>query len=332
MKKIISLIKASMTENMSLFKIKTKNQSKSSKTILPIFLTICIFFSIWSYANIIMEQLDEANLEYVGLTLFVFVTTLLTLVEGIYKSSNLLFNCKDDDLLLSMPIKKSTVLFLRIFKFYVFELFYNSIFLIPAMVAYIRYVNVNLTFYVSSFIALLILPIIPIIISCIIGGIISAFSSKFKFKNLAQIVFTMLFLIIVLYFSFNIQGLISNIAVNANSINEIITKLYYPAGAYINLVTNFNIFELLIFILINVLLFASVILILSNKYFKINSKFKVVKLKSSNYNYNIKAAKPEKALIKKELGRFASSPVFVINAGFGVLLFLFRMYSDSSKN
>ena len=139
MKKIVSLIKACMTENMNLFKIRNKKDSKRSNVILPIFLGLCVFFSIWSYANVIMEPLINVNLEYVLLTLFVLLTSILTLVEGIYKSSSLLFNCKDDNLLLSMPIKKSTVLFVRVFKFYVFELVYNSLFMLPAMIVYIRY-------------------------------------------------------------------------------------------------------------------------------------------------------------------------------------------------
>ena len=151
MKKIVSLIKACMTDNMSIFNLGKKNKTKASKKFLPAFVTFALFFSVWSYANIMMEPLVEMHLEYVVLTLFILITTILTLIEGIYKVSGLLFNCKDDNILFSLPIKKSTVLFIRIFKFYVFELFYNSLFLIPAFVAYIRYVNVSPIFYLVSF-------------------------------------------------------------------------------------------------------------------------------------------------------------------------------------
>ena len=40
MNKLISLIKASMTENMNIFKINTKNSSKFTKIVLPIFLQL----------------------------------------------------------------------------------------------------------------------------------------------------------------------------------------------------------------------------------------------------------------------------------------------------
>lgn len=322
MKKLVSLIKACMTENMSLFKIKNKSQSTTSKRLLPIVIAALFFFYVWSYANMIMEPLVSVHMEVVLLTLFILLTSILTLIEGIYKSGNLLFNCKDDNLLLSLPIKKSTVLFIRIFKFYVFEVLYNSIFLLPAILVYVRYVNVTGTFYLVSLLALLLLPIIPVVISCIIGGIISFSSSKFKFKNIAQIVFTMIFLLLVFYMAFNLENLIANIAQNAASINDGITKLYYPAGAYIKLITDFNILDLSLYIAVHIGAFALTVLLLSKTYFKINSRVKTVKTSSNNIGYRINAKSPMKALIKKELNRFATSPVFVTNAAFGLVLFI----------
>ena len=142
MKRLISLIKACMTENMNLFRIKNKNQTKTSKKLIPIILTALLFFSFWSYANMIMESLIEVHMEIALLTLFVIFTSIMTLIQGIYKASGLLFNCKDDNLMFSLPIKKSTVLFVRIFKFYVFELIFNTIWLLPVMIAYIRWAEV----------------------------------------------------------------------------------------------------------------------------------------------------------------------------------------------
>ena len=267
MKKIISLIKACMTDNMSIFNLGKKNKTKASKKFLPAFVTFALFFSVWSYANIMMEPLVEMHMEYVVLTLFILITTILTLIEGIYKVSGLLFNCKDDNILFSLPIKKSTVLFIRIFKFYVFELFYNSLFLIPAFVAYIRYVNVDTMFYIVSLVSLIVLPIIPVVISCFIGGIIAFSSSKFKLKNIAQILITIPFLLGILYVSYNIENIIKELAQNATSINELITKIYYPAGAYIKLITEFNTKDLVLFIAIHLAVFAAMVIVLRKSIF-----------------------------------------------------------------
>lgn len=322
MKKIISLIKACMTDNMNLFKLKQKNQTAMSKKLFPIFIAILFLFAMWSYANMFMEPLAGTGNEVLVLTIFVAFSVILTIIEGIYKTSSLLFNCKDDNLLLSLPIKKSTVLFIRIFKFYVFELMYNALLLIPAMVVYACNVNVGWTYYLVSLIALFIIPIVPIVFSCIVGGITSFISTKFKYKNIAQIVFTTIALLGVLFVSFNLKGVMANIAENATSINDMITKIYYPAGAYVSLVTDFNVVNLLIYVGVHILLFALTVIILGKIYFKINSRAKSVNIGSNKKEYKIKTKSPMKALIKKELNRFTTSPVFIINAGFGLVLFI----------
>lgn len=324
MKKIISLIKACMTDNMSIFKIKNKKQRKKTNRLLPILLGALLVFYIWTYANVIMEQLVEFHAEFFLLTLFIIATSILTLMEGIYKSGNLLFNCKDDNLLMSLPIKKSTVLFVRVFKFYVFELVYNSLFLVPAFVVYVRYVSVNATFYLISLLSIFLLPIIPIVISCLIGAFTTSVASKFKKKNFIQIIISTVFLLGVLYISFNLEKILMNLAEKATTINDLITKLYYPAGAYLKLITEFKITDLIAFIGIHALLFIALIFIGGKFYFRINSEGMKNKAgsKKNNGNYRIKRRKPIFSLINKEYKKFISSPVFVTNAGFGLVLYV----------
>ena len=322
MKKLISLIKACMTEDMNLLKINTKKQNKMDKLLFPIMIAAVLMVSIGSYAERIIEVLSSAHLEHIVISIFVVLTFILTLVEGIYKSSNLLFNCKDDNLLLSIPIRKSTVLFIRVFKFYVFELMYNSLFILPALVVYAMHIKVDISYYMVCLIGLLLLPIIPIIISCFIGAIISFSSSKFKKKNIAQILITTVFLIFALYFSLNLESVIEKLGDNASNVNTYITKLYYPAKLFINLIINFNLIDLVKFVLINILVFIITIITLGNIYFKINSKAKMVNGKTKSKMYKIKTSKPIISLIKKELNRFINSPVFVTNAAFSLVLFL----------
>ena len=321
MKKMFSLIKACMTDNMSLFRIKSKDNNKKSKLILPVFLFVFIFVYMMFYANMIITPLKELNLEYILLTLFILFTTIITLIEGIYKSSSLLFNCKDDDLLLSLPIQKSTVLFIRVFKFYIFELMYNSLFLVPAMLVYAFHVNITATYYIVSLAGILLLPIIPIVISSIIGGIISFFSSKFKYKNIAQTLITLVMVLGIFYLTYNIENFINNLSQNALTLNEIVTKIYYPAGVYINLIINYSINDFIIFIFMNIIIFILAIVLFSKMYYRINSNSKIIQKTTKNINYNIKANTPIKSLIKKEFNRFINSPVFVINSGIGMVLY-----------
>ena len=325
MKKLYSLIKACMSSDMNIFVIKSKNKKGKSNIAMLVFITLCFMFAIWTYANMMLEKTAPLHFQFIVLSIFVFMTAMFTIIQGIYKSSALIFNCKDDQLLLSLPIKRSTVLFVRIFKFYVFELMFDTLFIVPLVIAYLRWADsFDWTFFLSSFVVLLMLPIIPIIISCIIGAISSSITSRFKYKNIVQTIISMAFLVLVLYFSYNLDGAFEYLAKHATSVNDLISKIYYPAGVYANLVTNFNVKDLLIFILINVLLFLLLIFALSKIYFKINSRLKsVTTTKKTNIkNLVTKSRSINNSLIRKELNTFLNTPVFIINAGFGLLLFV----------
>ena len=106
--KFISLLKAVLSQDMNLFKYSFKNSSKITKFIVPIILFLCVAYAIGFYAYNIAEVLFPLKLTYVMLSMFLFMVTILTFMEGIYKSQNVLFDVKDNDLLFSLPISKKT--------------------------------------------------------------------------------------------------------------------------------------------------------------------------------------------------------------------------------
>ena len=119
-----------------------------------------------------------------------------------------------------------------------------------------------------------------------------------------------------------LEDFIQNIAVHATSINDLLTSIYYPLGLYINLITKFNILDLINLFVVNIIPFILFIMIGSKLYFYIifNSKeSKVAKNNKINKKIIIKR-KPITSLVKKELKRYFSSPVYMFNTSFGLLL------------
>ena len=328
MKKLLSLLKATMSQDMSLFRIKARNESRARKIVLPIVLALVVMFSVGSYVAILAEKLAPSHLTYIVLTIFIMVTSLLTIIEGVYKSQGILFEARDNELLFSLPITQSKIFFIRIFKLITFQFLYNSLFMLPAIIVYAMYEKTNVSFYLISTVMLVLLPIIPTILGCIFGYIIKGLSAKFKARNIMQVLFTSLILLGIFYVSFNMQGMVANIVQNANSIQEIITKIYYPAGLYINLIQNFNILDLVTLLAINIVPAFVFVYVASIFYFKINSKLgekgngnkKVGVAKTTEKTYRVRTQLS--GLIHKEMKRFFSSPVFMVNAGFGMVLMI----------
>ena len=128
MKKIISLIKATFTQDMNIFKYSAnKNSKKITKILLPVILFAIVCVSIGSYAYMLAKPLHEIKLTYIMLTMFLFVVTILTFIEGIYKSQGILFEAKDNDMLFSLPIKKENILFIYVLLILIWRAGYRSV-------------------------------------------------------------------------------------------------------------------------------------------------------------------------------------------------------------
>ena len=325
MKKLFSLLKAVLSQDMSMFKYKTgNNASKVKKTLFPIFLFLIVSLSISFYTYMIAEPLHKVNLTFVMLSMFLALVTILTFMSGIYKSQGILFEAKDNDLLFSLPIKRSSILFLRIFKLVLFQYIYNLMFLLPAFIVYIIFEHPGLKFYLISLLMTFLLPIIPTVISSIVGYLVKMISSKFKAKKVIQTILSLIVFLIIYILSLNLNNFIEDIATKATSINDMLTKIYYPIGAYIELINKFNILTLIKLILINTISLILFVYIGSKFYFKIIFRSKEIKTGSKKLKKNDLQEKrtPLKALTIKELKRYFSSPVYMFNTCFGLILIL----------
>ena len=229
MKKILSLLKASLSQDMNMFQYNTvKNSNKLKKVLFPIFIFGIVSVSIGAYAYMLAEPLHKVNLTYVMLSMFLTLVTILTFMSGIYKSQGILFDAKDSDLLFSLPIKRSSILFLRIFKLIIFQYIYNLMFLLPAFVVYIIFEKPGPVFYLVSILMTVLIPLIPTVISSLIGYLVKIISSKFKAKKIIQTILSIIVFLIVYIISLRINDFVANIATQATSINDMLTKIYYP--------------------------------------------------------------------------------------------------------
>jgi ABC-2 type transport system permease protein len=321
MNKFWQLLKVSIKDNFEIFKINTDNVKGIKKFLIPFFIMICIFYSVAYYSYMLGSQLQPLNLTYIMLSIWMLGISSLTLFEGIYKSQGLLYDAKDNDLLMSLPITKKDILAVRIVKLILFQIVYNLLFLLPAFSVYIYFTHPNLSFYLISILMLIFLPIIPTIIAALIGSLVKLFSSNFKNKKLIQTLFSIILVFILMYFSFALQTNDNAIANNALKINDVISSIYYPIKLYIRLITNYNVIDLFQLIAISIIPLIIFIYIMSIYYFKIILKSSETNVKN-NKKYEAKVKTPLNALIFKEFKTFINSPVYILNTLFGLIILL----------
>ena len=166
------------------------------------------------------------------------------------------------------------------------------------------------------------LPLIPTVVSSLIGYIVKIVSSKFKSKKIIQTILSLAVFLAIYGLSLNLNNFIENIAQQAKSVNDLLTRIYYPIGSYIELITKFDILTFLKLILINIIPLVLFIYIGSKFYFKVIFTSKETSTTSKKLqDKDLKEKRsPLKALTIKELKRYLSSPVYMFNTGFGLIL------------
>ena len=119
MGKLRSLLKAMMSGGVQLFKYQAK--SGRSQRLMPLVLGVLIGSMMLLSASAMMTELNQDGKGTVILSLYTIITAVIIAMEGAYKASDLLFKPRDNDMLLAMPIRRSTIVFARMVKFYLFE-------------------------------------------------------------------------------------------------------------------------------------------------------------------------------------------------------------------
>lgn len=322
MSKFGSLLRATMSGGLHLFNYSGKTER--SRRMMPLFLGVLIGIMMLLSAATMTTELARDGAQYTILSLYTLLTSAIILMEGSYKSSDLLFKPKDNDMLLAMPIKKSQIVFSRIIKFYVFEMVYCLIFLLPAIVAYAMNTETGVTFWLVAITMLILVPVIPIAVSCVIGLIISAVSGRFKHKTVLQVLlsFVAMFAIVGITFAMNAKSDFDG--QNMIAFSNAAAKYYYPASVFVKQAGHFDILEYLIFVVINLVVIAITVYLISRFCFKIISRLgtvnRVQKGESAKYGY--KRRPQTAALIRKEMTRYFNTPVLLMNTAMGLVFFV----------
>lgn len=327
--KIYSLLKATFSQDMNIFKVSlNNNSSKLKKVMVPIFLFCLMLYSMGVYAYSITHILPVQQI-YVLLTLFIVACTVISFVEGTYKSQGILFDAKDNDLLLSLPIKKSHILFVRVLKLLTFQYLFNLMFLLPAVIVYAYYTHPDINFYIITLIMSMLVPIIPTVCGTCIGYLIRLLSSKVNKKKLIQLILSAITTLGIFVIIINMNNFINGLVTNAESVNETIIQMYYPIKLYLNLIVKFNLLDFIILLLINMVPLGIFVLVGAKYYYKIISGLSESGIDNKTYSEKSKVRykKPITSLTIKEIKRYFSSPIYILNTLFGsIIIFISTIF------
>lgn len=324
-KQIFKLLKIN---TLNLFSFKNKKLSKGKILLFTLFFIYIfgsLFFSL-GYAYDAMLKGLQYNPTFIpiiftGALVMVFFLTM-------YSAKAILFESKDNDFLLSLPVKSISILTSRLISLFMIGLAISIFVTAPALVVYAIKIKPGFDFYFMYLVAMLFIPTLSIILSSLVGYLLAFINSRFKLGNVSEMIYYLVFTGITLYIYSNANKVLSLITSNTDMMLKVIKYAFFPIYLLFKAFSLGSFIYLLYYVLFSLGLVIIFVFIFQKSYLKI--------LFSLNYSNNhtdyvvkeLKSNNLKKALFKKEVNRIFKSPACLFNMGFSLLLLLLLAISS----
>lgn len=310
-----------------IFLRKTKSSKKKKGTgIGKIILMLVLFgyvgvvfaFMFGMFFSALVEPLQMMNIEWLYFALMSLIIIMICFFGSVFLTQHEIYEAKDNELLLSMPIKNRDILLSRVFTILILNYVYEILIAGPAFFVYVRTFGMSIVQVIMFFLMFITLPLFVLALSCLFGWILANILSRVRMKNVIIIVLYLAFMFVYIYAINSIEQYIGWLITNGQTIASAIEKGAFPLYHLSIALQNGNIFSFFIYLVCILIPFAIVMYILSIRFVKLaTTKPKMKKI--------IYKAKPmeesslKMALLKREFRHFTSNAMVMLNGAVGII-------------
>ena len=318
--KLIKIRLQSLFSNKGSQKKKT-NQKGRAILIGLLFVYCAVAFGIMFY--FLFDAIAQSLLPVPNLRWFYFALTgllafALSFFFTAFTAKSELFEAKDNELLLSMPIKPRTILLSRMAILLGSEYLFSLLVFGTSGAAWFGAAGMDGLELVLFLVGSLALPLLGASLAALVGWLLARLTAKARNKTLVTMIFSLGFLGIYFYVYFNAQTYIQQLLVNYQAVAEGIAGWGFLFAWYGKGIAEANIPLLLGVVALCLGVFAVAVLLISRGFLHISSS--AAKTGRKMKPVKVEAASLSAALLRKELKRFTSSAVYMMNCGLGLIL------------
>ena len=289
---------------------------------LFVFLILILMAMFFGMGISISGPLVSMGLGWFYFAIMGIMALALGVFGDVFNTYAMLYKAKDNELLLTLPIPSSKILISRMVVVFLLGLLYECIVFIPGIISFWlgggnNYCNVP-SAIISQILILLFLGLFITSLTCFLGWLVALASNKMQHKNIAVIIFSVIFFGAYYFFCMRLSDFINSLILNAEAFSNNVKSAFYPAFAF-GMAGVGNLMDTLIFVAFSVVTFAIAVYILSISFRKIITTNKgSVKVKYKGYTG--KKSSQYFAIWKMEGKRFVSIPTYTLNAGLGIII------------
>ena len=267
-------------------------------------------------SNTMCGPLAEMGMDWLYFVIMGMMAVFLGAFGSVFNTYSGLYLAKDNDLLLSMPIPVRVIMTSRLLSVYLMGLMYSAIVILPAIIVYWCTVPITAGRILGGVVLLVDISLFVLTLSCALGWVVAKISLKLKRKSFITVIVSLVFFGLYYFVCFRSQAMITDLLLNAEDVGNRI-KGIYPLYLFGRVGCGDGVAMLIVS--------AVVIALLALVWYLIARSFLHIATASGNTAktvYHEKAVKPvsaDAALLRKELGRFTASPLYMLNCGLGTV-------------
>lgn len=346
MSKIISLIKTDLNTTFGLsslayrFKLK-KNRWQIILFGLAMLSLLPTYFLIVKSLNGIYEIYDQIGQKSMFLLSGFLVSQIMIFLFGLLYIMSKYYFSNDLSNLVPLPIKPSYILGSKFVTLIISEYLTSLPIILPFIFIYgIKNVE-GAIYWIYSIILVAMLPIIPLVIASIVIMFFMKYTNVGRKKDLIRTISAVVFLMAMVYIQIKIQTItqkalmqgddfIINLVKDSNFLVKKLGLVFPPSQwgtlALSNISSTLGLINLLSFIVVSIISFFIMILLSEGLFFDgLIGNIEVSASKGRGKNISVKdlskETKPYLALAKKEIIMLFKTPVYLLNAVGGVIIF-----------
>lgn len=319
-----ALFKKQLLEVNTLFIQNKKTGARRSALsvigMIALYIVLFASFSVLFFmtAAILCAPLVEAGLDWLYFSVMGLFSVTLGVVGSIWSTYNTVYQAKDNDLLLSMPIPPSRILLVRLFGVWIWSLFFTAGVCVPALIVYWITVPVTAGIVLCGVALLFVLSVFVLALSCVLGWLVAKVAARVKNKSFVSVLLSLAFIALYYWGYSKAYQMLLDFLERAAAIGDSLRGYAYPLYLMGRMGAGFWPEALLFTALIGAV-FALVWVLLSRSFLRLAT----AKPGAAKAVYREKTGKmrtPGGALLFKERKRFTASAVYMLNCGLSSVL------------
>ena len=198
-----AILKKQLMESFSWLYFNRKNGKKRTvKGIIGYVALYLMLFGMLGYIFYMMaitlaEPLCEAGIGWLYFVMMSLVAVVLGVFGSVFNTYASLYQPKDNDLLLSMPLPASRILLARLAGVYLMGLMYELIVMIPALLVWFMVGRVSAVGVILSLLLPFVLSLFILSLSCALGWVVALISAHVKNKSAVTVALSLNTIILV---------------------------------------------------------------------------------------------------------------------------------------